>query len=118
MLDRKTKNINAGVELLMDRKADLNIWTGFTLLFGAFILLFSIFLAIFDNSYLFLCFFGVAMLVLGCCFVVESIGYNTLIQAKKIMNCQQNQILLINEVLNGMDSLNRRSNVKKKELKK
>ena len=108
MLDRKTKNIDANVELLMDRKKGNEILCVFALILGAIIVLSGALLYDWLLSVL-----GLALLIVALAYVIFDVGYRFLIQSRKIMNCQQNQILLINEVLNGMDSLKRKSSVKK-----
>jgi len=108
MLDKDTKDIDAGVELLLDRKKGVQVWCLFSMVVGAVV---SISGAVFEDfawSVL-----GIGLLIFSVFFVLFIVEYKLLVQARKIMVCQQNQILLVNEVLNDLDSLEDRLDVRK-----
>ena len=109
MLDRKTKNVDANVELLLDRKKFNSYFCLLALSFGAA----SILLGVFIQD-VFLSVIGIGLLAVSIVYTVFDVQYRLLVQCRKIMNCQQNQILLINEALNDLDSLDDQFKVGKK----
>ena len=108
MLDRKTKNIDASVELLKDRKKGNEILCVLALGFASVVVISGALL----NDFL-LSVMGLALLIIGSAYAIFDVGYRFLIQSRKIMDKQEDHTLLINEILNDMDSLKRRSNPKK-----
>jgi len=108
MLDRNTKNVDAGVELLEDRKRVNDILFIVAIVFSTSVTIIG---AVFEL--ITICTLGIAMLVVCLSYVMFNVEYKVLIQCRKIMNCQQNQILLINEALNDLDSLEDRISVRK-----
>jgi len=112
MLDRKTKNIDAGIELLKDRKDDSRNWGILILVIGTVTTLLGGFITLFDVAGYFVCILGVSLLVLGCYTYNELLTYNVLIQAKRMMETQQVHTDLLDEMLNSMDSLERKVNKK------
>lgn len=118
MLDRKTKNIDAGVELLMDRKDECKNWVVISLITGAVSLIGgTFFISFLDDSFsLVFCFMGIGLLILGNYISNFVVGLNVLIQSRKIMDMQRNHTLLIDEILNCLDGS--KKIVKKKRVKK
>ena len=112
MLDRKTKNLDASVELLKDRKDDSKGWVIFSLVAGAVIILLGSFVTLFDVAGYSVCVLGVSLLVLGGYLFNAILTYNVLIQAKRMMETQQVHTDLLDEMLNSMDSLEKNVNKK------
>lgn len=110
MLDRKTKNIDAGIELLKDRKKGNECWCVFALILGAVMVISGALLK--DH---FLSVMGISMLIVALAYEMFDISYRFLIQDRKIMNNQRDHTALLIDVLDELDVLkNKTKKVKKK----
>jgi len=111
MLDRKTDDFDASVELLKDRKKDNEILFAVVIFVATSITIIG---AVFEL--ITLCTLGLALLVISLCYVMNNYNYKLLIQNRRILDGQRDNASLLVDVLDELESF-KKCNKKVKDKK-
>jgi len=111
MLDRKTKNLEANVELLKDRKKSNAYIAAIAVFVGT--VSFVVGVALSDMVCLY---FGIVLFIFTGMYVIFDHNYENLIQSRRIIETQRDHTILIDDILTNLEKQNKKK--KSKTVKK